>query len=226
MKLLNSFVSPFAARVRLAIYAYDLSVEIAPSGQWGPGYQKAPEYLAINPIGLVPTLVLDDGTALPESSVIVEYLADAFPKARLRPGNAENLGRARLLAHLVERYVQMPGAPLIGQIFSGQRDPERIRSGFSAMDKGLSFLEHFIGADQLGRDHAITIADCALVPLLYFFADRMAAAFDVPAIIANHPALSAYWQGVQTHPAARKVINEMAAAIANSPIKALVTRPD
>ncbi len=66
LKLLNSYVSPFASRVRLAIYAHDLPVEIVPSGQWTEDFQKSPDYLAINPIGRVPTLLLSDGSALPE----------------------------------------------------------------------------------------------------------------------------------------------------------------
>src|SRR5580658_4487178 len=102
MKLLNSFVSPFAARVRLAIYAYDLPVEIAPSGQWTDNYEKSPDYLAINPIGRVPTLILDDDSALPESSVIVEYLAAQFHGNELVPRDAKASANARLLAHLVE----------------------------------------------------------------------------------------------------------------------------
>ena len=137
MKLLNSFVSPFAARVRLAIYAYDLPVEIVPSGQWLENFEKSPDYLAINPTGRVPALVLDDGGVIPESSVIVEFLADAFPGTGLRSRDAYAVGNARLLAHLAELYVQMPGGPLIGQIFSAQRDPARIHASVTAVEAGL-----------------------------------------------------------------------------------------
>jgi glutathione S-transferase len=43
-----------------------------------------PEYLRLNPRGLVPTLV-HDGQPIPESQVILEYLEDAFPEHPLRP---------------------------------------------------------------------------------------------------------------------------------------------
>lgn len=52
-----------------------------------------PEYLALNPNGYVPTLV-HDGTPLIESTVINEYLDDAFPQTGLRPQGA--LARAKM----------------------------------------------------------------------------------------------------------------------------------
>ena len=222
MKLLNSFVSPFAARARLAIYAYGLPVEIAPSGQWLENFQKSPDYLAINPTGRVPALVLDDETVIPESGVIVEYLADAFPGTGLRGGGGDAIGNARLLAHLTELYVQMPGGPLIGQIFSGQRDLARIQGSVAAMDEGLSYLNHFMPQVPIDHDHAMTIADCALVPFLFFFADLMVEALDQPSIIDRHPAVAAYWRDIQAVAASTKIIDEMRAAIAKSPLKALL----
>ncbi|WP_231639112.1 glutathione S-transferase family protein [Sphingomonas profundi] len=225
MKLLNSFVSPFAARVRLAIYAYDLRVEIAPSGQWLPDFQKSPDYLAINPIGKVPTLVLDDGTGLPESTVIVEYLADAFATG-LRPRDAQAAARARLLAHLMEIYVQEPGSPLIGQIFSGERNAGRIEGCIAAIDQGLSHVDHFIAAGTSATTREITIADCALVPYLYFFVDKMVPAVGGAPLINKHPAVAAYWEQMQEVPTVQKVLGEMHTAIAQSPLKKLLSASD
>jgi glutathione S-transferase len=53
-----------------------------------------PEYLAINPAGLVPALV-HDGTVITESSIINEYLDDAFPDVPLRPADARAKARMR-----------------------------------------------------------------------------------------------------------------------------------
>jgi glutathione S-transferase len=55
--------------------------------------QLRPEYLALNPNGVVPTLV-HDGHVVIESSVIIEYVDDAFPAPPLRP--ADPLARARM----------------------------------------------------------------------------------------------------------------------------------
>lgn len=57
------------------------------------GDQQRPEYLKLNPNAVVPTLV-DDGTVIIESTVICEYLDDAYPEPPLRPKDA--VGRARM----------------------------------------------------------------------------------------------------------------------------------
>ncbi len=55
--------------------------------------QQKPDYLALNPNGVVPTL-RHNGTIVVESTVINEYLDDAYPAPTLRP--AEAMGRARM----------------------------------------------------------------------------------------------------------------------------------
>ena len=54
-----------------------------------------PGYLTINPAGLVPTLI-HDGTVITESTIINEYLDDAFPDVALKPANAGARARMRL----------------------------------------------------------------------------------------------------------------------------------
>jgi len=51
---------------------------------WETGDAKAPEYLAINPMGKVPAIV-HDGVVVTECAAICAYLADAFPEAGLAP---------------------------------------------------------------------------------------------------------------------------------------------
>ena len=57
--------------------------------------QQKPDYLALNPNGVVPTL-RDNGTIVIESTVINEYLDDAFPDPSLRPTDAAARARMRL----------------------------------------------------------------------------------------------------------------------------------
>ncbi|MBL8770688.1 MAG: glutathione S-transferase family protein [Phenylobacterium sp.] len=54
---------------------------------WETGATKSPEYLAINPMGKVPTVV-HDGVVITECAAICAYLADAFPQAGLAPAPA------------------------------------------------------------------------------------------------------------------------------------------
>jgi len=79
--------SSASRRVRLALAEKGLSFESRIVDMVN-GEQHSPEYLAINPNGVVPTLV-HDGRAVFESSVICEYLDEAFPALPpLRPADA------------------------------------------------------------------------------------------------------------------------------------------
>ena len=75
------------------------------------GGQHDPAYVKLNPNHVVPTLV-HDGRVLVESSLIIAYLDDAFPKPPLRPADA--LGRyavARWIKHVDDEL--HPAAPIV-----------------------------------------------------------------------------------------------------------------
>jgi glutathione S-transferase len=54
------------------------------------------DYRAVNPLGYVPALRLDDGTVLTENSAILQYIADQYPEAQLAPPASDRVGRAKL----------------------------------------------------------------------------------------------------------------------------------
>src|SRR5438045_4827085 len=88
MKLLASHTSPYARKVRIAIAEKKIECELVEESPWVPG-TSVPNY---NPLGKVPVLVLDDGTALYDSRVIVQYLDTVSPVSRLIP----ETGRQRI----------------------------------------------------------------------------------------------------------------------------------
>jgi maleylpyruvate isomerase len=65
------------------------------------GEQRDAAYLAINPQGLVPALVLEDGTILTQSLAIIEYLDEVHPNPPLLPKSAVDRAHARALAYAV-----------------------------------------------------------------------------------------------------------------------------
>ena len=92
LDLYHAWVSSASRRVRFALEEKGLPwrgilVDLLRFEQHEPGY------LALNPNGVVPTLV-HDGRPVIESTAICEYLDDAFPETPLRPADA--LGRARM----------------------------------------------------------------------------------------------------------------------------------
>ncbi len=69
------------------------------------GEQFNPDYLKLNPMAVVPTLI-HDGEVLVESTVICEYLDDAFPQQPLKPRAALDRARMRLWTKAVDEHLQ------------------------------------------------------------------------------------------------------------------------
>lgn len=91
--LYNAKQSTCSQKVRLSLAEKGLSFEEHILDLFG-GDQLKPEYLKINPNGVVPTLV-HDGHPIIDSSVIIEYLDDVFPEVPLRPTDPLKLAEMR-----------------------------------------------------------------------------------------------------------------------------------
>jgi len=77
--------------------------------------QHRPEYLRLNPNGVVPTLV-DDGAPVIESTVICEYLDDKYPDPPLRPADALDRARMRLWTKRLDESLHFHTGVLSGSI--------------------------------------------------------------------------------------------------------------
>ncbi len=81
MKLIGSLTSPYVRKVRIVLaekhISYDFEVDIP----WNVGSHVSD----CNPLGKVPVLILDDGTTLFDSRVIIEYLDNVSSASRLIP---------------------------------------------------------------------------------------------------------------------------------------------
>lgn len=100
LELYHHGSSACAAKVRFALAEKQLGwashyVDIL------KGEQFASDYLAINPKGTVPVLV-DDGEIIPESTVICEYVEDAFPQHPIYPASPRERARVRLWTKAVD----------------------------------------------------------------------------------------------------------------------------
>ena len=81
LRLIASLTSPYARKVRIALTEKKIEFALVVDSPWAPD-SRAAEY---NPLGKVPVLVLDDGTHLYDSRVIVEYVDATSPVSRLIP---------------------------------------------------------------------------------------------------------------------------------------------
>lgn len=84
MKLIASSTSPYARKVQIVLAEKMIEYQLVEESPWAPGNPLH----AYNPLGKVPVLVLDDGTALFDSRVIVEYLDNVSPVSHLIPDPA------------------------------------------------------------------------------------------------------------------------------------------
>jgi glutathione S-transferase len=217
MQLYQTYLSPFPTRVRLMLYAKGIDCELVePPGFHGDPRSKA-SYFAINPIGRVPALVLDDGRVLPESEVICEYLEEAFPEPPLFPSDPWQRAQVRLLSRLSDFYVVMAMLPLFLVVEKppGQWDQVAIRRDVAAVGKTLDQLEVFIGTNGYAVGSSLSHADGTLVPILLLAAEWMPI-FRGPDMFATRPKLAAYWAAIAHDPICARLIDETRQALLKS----------
>lgn len=207
MKLYQADLSPFASRVRIQIYAKQLDVPFADP----PGGLSSDEYKKINPTGRVPALEVD-GTVIPESTVIFEYLEDRFPEPSLRPAEVLDRARARLLARCADLYVLPPLQALFGQRDPATRDAKVVEEKLGEVRAAYDLVEGFLVPGPYAVGAKLSIADCTLFPIS-FFATRLLPLLGDKDPLAERPKLSAWWGAVLEHEAVARVNGEIEKAL-------------
>jgi len=159
MKLLGSVPSPYTRKVRIVLAEKKIdcdfdSVDVSP-----------PEnpVNAHNPLGKVPTLVLDDGTALFDSRVIVEFLDSVSPIARLIPDDNrervavrrwEALADGTLDAGLLIRYESLRPKKEQGAAWTNKQAGK--------LRRGLAAIAAELGDKSFCHGDRYTLADIAV----------------------------------------------------------------
>ncbi len=127
------------------------------------GSTRKPEFLAVNPIGKVPVLVLEDGRILAESNAILLYLAE---NTRFLPADRYDRGKAYEWLSF-EQYSHEPSIAVRRSILTAperaaQRTPERLQALLASGNFALAVMERRLAsADWLAGD-AYSVADIAL----------------------------------------------------------------
>lgn len=83
MKLIGSLTSPYVRKVRVVMAEKKIDYELVLENVWSADSKIQ----ATNPLGKVPCLVMEDGSALYDSRVIVDYLDILTPVSKLLPAN-------------------------------------------------------------------------------------------------------------------------------------------
>ncbi|MBV9696341.1 MAG: maleylacetoacetate isomerase [Gammaproteobacteria bacterium] len=174
MRLHHYFRSSASFRVRIALNLKGLEHEAVPVDLRAPvSAQRTPEYLALNPEGLVP--VLSDGAhTIRQSLAIIEYLEELRPAPPLLPRDPVPRAQVRALAYAIACDIH----PLNNlRVLNYLR--EHLEADQAALDawyahwvgRGFAALEREVAQTSADGRHTfgagITLADVCLVPQMY-----------------------------------------------------------
>ena len=169
MRLHGYFRSSAAYRVRIALNLKGLKAEHL-FRHLRKGEQRAPDYLALNPQGLVPTLEADDGRTLTQSLAIVEWLDETHPSPPLLPKDAFARARVRAFAYAIACEIHpVQNLKVLAKLRALGLGEEQVQAWAAWVNaEGLAACEKLVAAEPgpfcFGAQP--TLADICLVPQL------------------------------------------------------------
>lgn len=171
MKLYTYFRSSAAFRVRIALNLKELKYEPV-FVHLAKGEHRQPQYAAVNPQALLPTLELDGGKRLTQSLAIIEWLEERHPTPPLLPKESMARARVRSLAYLVASEIH----PL-----NNLRVLQHLKRALNQTQDQIDTWYRYWIADGLAKFEAElsgssgkfchgdspSMADCCLVPQIF-----------------------------------------------------------
>ena len=159
MKLLASLASPYTRKVRVFLAEKKIECDLA-LGDVAPIDNAVNAH---NPLGKIPTLILDDGTPLYDSRVIVEFLDSASPISRLIPEETRDRVAVRRWEALADGVVD---AGILVRS-EGMRDKKErskawVDKQVARMHRGVEQLARDLGEKNFCHGERYSLADIAL----------------------------------------------------------------
>jgi maleylacetoacetate isomerase len=156
-------------RVRIALNLAGIAFRTVPVDLLAARH-KTPEYLLLNPQGLVPTLIID-GHALTQSLAIIEYIDEIHPGIGLLPHDPAGRHRVRSLAYAVAMDIHPICNMHVASHVVDLLDKQEARADWMHhfISDGLSKLEAMLSAEDslFCFGDTPTMADLCLVPQVY-----------------------------------------------------------
>lgn len=213
MKLYSGPVSLFSRKVEIALYEKGLAFErVGVAFTQTKGYApKHPDVLAFNPKGQVPVFV-DGDLSLYDSTVIIEYLEDAYPEPALYPRDPQERARCRLLDLFADEVMLAPLRFLMHRTEPKPDDLERWEAKeLKAREAEPALAGHFAELERQlqTKDYlcgAFSAADIAVF-MTVFWTRRLGG----PSL-RGHEALAGWYERLSKRPAFAKVVAEILAA--------------
>ncbi len=200
---LQLFAHPFSSycqKVLIALYADGTEFEYRLLEQEHP--ENMDELRRHWPFGKFPML-LDDGEAIIETSLIIEHLQARHPGPNRWIPEGEDGRRVRFLDRFFDLYVMdTMSAPVFDALRPPEsRDPYGVAAARAKLLIAYDWLESNLGDGEWAVGDAFTMADCAAAPAL-FYSDW------VEEIGTSRPRLAAYRARLLAHPSVARCVEE------------------
>ncbi|MEE1613033.1 glutathione S-transferase family protein [Microvirga sp. CF3016] len=213
MKLYSGPVSLFSRKVEIALHEKGLAFEqiLVPFTQTKGYSPRNPDVMAINPKGQVPVLI-DGNLSLYDSTVILEYLEDAYPDPALYPKSPHERARCRLFDLFADEVMLAPLRFLMHRTEPKPDERERWDAKeIKAREAEPALAGHFAELDRRlqGQDYfcgGFSAADIAVF-MTVFWTRRLGG----PSL-RRHDNLGAWYARLSRRPAFARVVAEIRAA--------------
>lgn len=194
MKLIASLTSPYVRKIRIVLAEKKIDCDLVLDSPWVEGNQVA----AVNPLGKIPVLVLDDESTLYDSRVIAEYLDTVAPNNRLIPAS----GRERIS---VKRWEALADGVLDAAVAAfleakrpdGERSPSWIERQRGKVNQALKVMSDDLGEQPWCHGSSFSLADIAVGCALGYVSFRLG---DIP-WSEQYPRLSQLYEKLMQRPA-------------------------
>lgn len=194
---------PFSSYTWKAAIALDEKGLAFEFRQVGPNYpEHASELAALWPLGKFPVLD-DDGTAVAESSIIIEHLDLHHPGPRLIPADPVAALAVRFMDRVFDNHVMAGMQAIVSEhlpFLTPTPDPARIDRAKAALGAAYAWLEENLPEAQWACGEDFTMADCAAAPAL-FYADW------THPIAETRPRLRAYRTRLLARPSVSRAVD-------------------
>jgi glutathione S-transferase len=213
MKLYSGPLSLFSRKVEIALGEKGLAFEremVAFTQE--RGYQpKHPAVLAANPKGQVPVLV-DGDITLFDSTLIFEYLEEAYPTPPLLPQRAKARARCRMMELRADEVVFPHARTFFYRTDPPHPDPAQRKTNEEAGARAQAALrEHFAALDKIVSDGGFLCGDLSYADIAMFMTIIWTQRLKGPAL-KDYSALAAWFERLTARPPFGKAAAEIAAA--------------
>ncbi|MCG8994894.1 glutathione S-transferase N-terminal domain-containing protein [Laribacter hongkongensis] len=192
MKLYASLTSPYARKVRVVLHEKRIECQLEPVNPWDADSPLP----AVNPLGKVPVLMLDDGTALYDSRVIVDYLDSISPVSKLLADGARGTALIKRWEALADGLLDAGVAIMLERRRPAERqDAGWLRRQHDKLTAGLALMAADLTDRTWCHGNGFTLVDIAVGCTLGWLDLRL------PWLDwRQYPALTGHYERLMTRP--------------------------